>query len=46
MLYINRYGKSIFIITDMLEDAVAGKTEMIFARIGSSDSGNRYAVYR
>jgi len=46
MLHRIRYGKLVFNITDMLEDAVAGKTEMIFARIESSDAGSRYVVYR
>jgi hypothetical protein len=46
MLYRIRYGRSIFNISEMLEDTVAGKTEMIFARIDSSDAGNRYVFYR
>ena len=46
MLHRIRYGKLVFNISEMLEDAVAGKTEMIFARIESSDAGNRFVFYR
>jgi hypothetical protein len=46
MLHKIRHGGSIFNITEMLEDTVAETTEMIFARIDSSDAGNRYVFYR
>jgi len=46
MLHKIRHGGSVFNITEMLEDTVAGTTEMIFARIDSFDAGNRYLFYR